>query len=208
MKKSAVLIVILVVNGIMSNVFSQTKTSLKNLLNNVVEDAVNSVTNKITTLTPEDIASTWKYSAPACEFESGEVLKDAGGKLIAAEVESQLTDIYSKAGITASTFGYSFADSTFTNQYKKINLKGVYSLNGTDKQIDMTYQVAGLIRLGESSAKIEKNGDKLVLLFDAQKLVKILSTLSAKTSSTTLKTVNSILSSYKNVLIGYELTRQ
>ena len=123
MKKSAVLIVILVVNGIMSNVFSQTKTSLKNLLNNVVEDAVNSVTNKITTLTPEDIAGTWKYSAPACEFESGEVLKDAGGKLIAAEVESQLTDIYSKAGITASTFGYSFADSTFTNQYKKINLK-------------------------------------------------------------------------------------
>ena len=186
------MIIVLVANGIMSNVFSQTKTSLKNLLNNVVEDAVNSVTNKITTLTPEDIAGSWKYSAPACEFESGEVLKDAGGKLIAAEVESQLTDIYTKAGITASTFGYSFADSTFTNQYKKINLKGTYSLNGTDKQIDMTYQVAGLIRLGESSAKIEKNGDNLVLLFDAQKLVKILSTLSAKTSSTTLKTVNSI----------------
>ena len=93
MKKSAVLIIVLVANGIMSNVFSQTKTSLKNLLNNVVEDAVNSVTNKITTLTPEDIAGSWKYSAPACEFESGEVLKDAGGKLIAAEVESQLTDI-------------------------------------------------------------------------------------------------------------------
>ena len=92
------MIIVLVANGIMSNVFSQTKTSLKNLLNNVVEDAVNSVTNKITTLTPEDIAGTWKYSAPACEFESGEVLKDAGGKLIAAEVESQLTDIYTKAG--------------------------------------------------------------------------------------------------------------
>ena len=187
---------------------------LGGLLKNVASDALSSVANKIIPLTEEDLEGTWMYAGPACEFGGDNFLKDASGMVLAAEVETKLTDIYTKAGITPTTFGYSFsaADKTFTTQYKKINLKGSFTLDSENKQLELVYQVLGLVSMGDTSAKIQKTGNKITLLFDAQKLAKLVSTLtsvgSTLTSSSILKTLDSVLSSYDNVMLGFDLTKQ
>lgn len=191
-----------------TTIFSSHAQSLKDLFNSSnVKDAVSNLVSGISGVKQSDLQGTWTYVSPACSFTSEDLLKKAGGAIAANEVNEKLSGIYTKIGITPAKFGYTFADSTFVNKFMGKNSKGAYTFNAEDQELNLQYQVAGLINIGQSSAKIEKSGNNIKLLFNADKLLQILTKLSSMSKSSTIKAIGSIADGYDGMLIGFELSK-
>ena len=92
---------------------ASSQISLKDLFSSSsIEEAVGSILGG-QSLTAEALNGTWKYSKPACEFKSDDLLKKAGGALAASQIEDKLAEIYTKVGITEEMkYTFNAADST------------------------------------------------------------------------------------------------
>ena len=80
------------------------------------------------------------------------------------------------------------ADSTFTSTVGKKTLKGTYSYNASTKQVDLKY-----LKLLNLHAKVNCSSSSLELLFNSDKLLKLMAFIGSKSSSTALKTVSSLV---------------
>ena len=151
--------------------------SLKDLLN---KDNISKVVNAITG-TPEtiDMTGTWTYSGSAVEFESDNLLM--------------------KEGQMSFTFN---ADSTFTSTVGKKKLSGTYSYNASTKQVDLKY-----LKLLNLHAKVNCTSNSMDLLFNSDKLLKLMTFLGSKTNSTALKTVSSLAENYDGMMLGFGLKK-
>ena len=56
-------------------------------------------------------------------------------------------------------------------------------------------------------AKVNYTTQQMDLLFEADKLLKLITFLSSKSSSATLKAISSLADSYDGMMLGYELKR-
>ena len=163
--------------------------SLKDLLN---KDNISKVVNAITG-TPEtiDMTGTWTYSGSAVEFES------------ATMAENKLNEQLSKVGIKEGQMSFTFnADSTFTSTVGKKKLNGTYSYNASTKQVDLKY-----LKLLNLHAKVNCTSNSMDLLFNSDKLLKLMTFLGSKTNSTALKTVSSLAENYDGMMLGFGLKK-
>ena len=183
--------------------------SLGDLLNSsTVNKVVSTITGNEASLTVADLAGTWTYSAPACKFESDDLLKSAGGEVVASQLKDKLATYYEKAGITPSRVSFSFADSTMVMTYGSAKLNGYVTKNEESGKFKMTFTlVGGHIPVMETDPEITKNGNTMEILFDVEKLVNVMITIASKTQSSTLQTIGNLLSEYDGVLMGFELTK-
>lgn len=184
--------------------------SLGDLFNSsTVDKVVGALTNKDATLTVADLAGTWRYSAPACKFESDDLLKSAGGEVVASTLKDKLATYYEKAGITSSRVSFSFADTTMVMTYGSAKLNGYVVKDEPSGKFVVTFTlVGGHIPVMVMDAEITKSGNTMEILFDVEKLVNVMTTIASKTQSSTLQTISNLLSEYDGVLMGFELTKQ
>ena len=175
--------------------------SWKDLLN---KDNISKVVNAITG-TPEtiDMTGTWNYKGSAVEFESENLLMKAGGAAAATMAENKLDEQLSKVGIKAGQMNFTFnADSTFTSTVGKKTLKGTYSYDASAKQVDLKF-----LKLLNLHAKVNCSSSSLELLFNSDKLLKLLAFIGSKSNSTALKTVSSLADNYDGMMLGFELSK-
>lgn len=183
--------------------------SLKDLLNSqTVKNAVTAVTGG-TQISVENLQGTWTYTGPAVQLEGDNVLKDITGSVAATEMEKKLKTYCDKVGIEEGIFNYTFnSDSTFTSQLKKGTLKGTYTFDTSAKTVSFNYSVLGSGRaLTTLTARVVLSQDQLALLFDADKLMKFLTTLSSLTNSTALQAVTKLANEYDGMLVGFNLKK-
>ena len=103
-----------------------------------------------------------------------------------------------KVGIVEGVFNYVFnSDSTFTSALKRGSLKGTYSVSPEDKTVTVSTLTAHVVL----------SGNELTLLFNADKLLKFLSTVSSISSNTTLKAINKLASEYDGMMLGFDLKK-
>ena len=185
---------------------ARAQSGLSGLFNkNTLSEVAGSLLSK-STLSAADLEGTWRYASAACVFESDDLLKKAGGAVAASQLADKLDGIYSKVGLKPGSFSFTFGpDSTFTSTLGSRTLKGTYSLG--EGTVTLHYKAAGLVKAGSVTAHTQKAGDKLSMLFDADKLLKLLSTLCSITQNATLAAVARIADGYDGMLIGYEMTR-
>ena len=118
----------------------------------------------------------------AVEFESDNLLMKAGGAAAATMAENKLNEQLSKIGIKDGQMSFTFnADSTFTSTVGKKTLKGTYSYNASTKQVDLKY-----LRLLNLHAKVNCSSNSLELLFNSDKLLKLMAFIGSKSNSTAL----------------------
>jgi hypothetical protein len=157
-----------------------------------------------TTLSQKDIIGTWRYSSADCVFESENFLMKAGGEVAAAKVEEKINATLTKLGLTGEQITFTFnADNTYTATIKGRVIQGTYALDVANKKLTLTY----LNGLGTITPQIAKTGNKMSLLYDADKLLKFLTTISAVSNNSTLKSLSTLLESYDGMLIGWELQK-
>lgn len=175
--------------------------SLKDLFNkDNLEKVVNAVTNK----NDIQMTGTWRFTGSALEFESDNLLQKAGGSLAASTLEKKLDEQLQKIGIKAGELSFTFnADSTFTATVGSKPLKGTYSYDRSSQKANLKFaKIIGL------NAKVNCTSSSMDLLFNADKLLQLLTYLSSKSNNTTLKTIGSLAESYDGMLVGLGLEKQ
>ena len=161
--------------------------SLKDILNSsAVKNAVTSVTGG-KAVTFENLQGTWMYVNP----------------------EKKMKEYCAKVGIVEGVFNYVFnSDSTFTSALKRGSLKGTYSVSPEDKTVTLRYTVGNKkLTVSTLTAHVVLSGNELTLLFNADKLLKFLSTVSSISSNTTLKAINKLASEYDGMMLGFDLKK-
>ena len=153
--------------------------SIKDLFNKEnIEKAVNAVTGKSTA----DMTGTWSYTGSAIEFESDNLLQKAGGAVAATAAEKKLDEQLAKVG--------------------QKSMKGSYSYNASTQKVNLKF--AKLIGM---NAKVNATSTTMDLLFESDKLLKLITFLSSKSSNSTLKSIGSLANSYDGMMLGFSLQK-
>ena len=175
--------------------------SLKDLLNKEnIEKVVNAVTGKSTA----SMEGTWIYTGSAIEFESDNLLQKAGGSVAAGAAESKLNEQLAKVGIKEGQMSFTFnADSTFTAKVGAKSIKGTYSYDTSTQHVNLKF-----MKLIPLNAKVNCTSAKMDLLFNSDKLLKLITLISSKSNNTTLKTIGSLANSYDGMMLGFALKKE
>ncbi|NVK92563.1 DUF4923 family protein [Bacteroides sp. L10-4] len=169
--------------------------SIKDLFNKEnIEKAVNVVTGKSTA----NMTGTWSYTGSAIEFESDNLLQKAGGTVAATAAEKKLDEQLAKAGIKAGQMSF-----TFSAKVGQKSMKGSYSYNASTQKVNLKF--AKLIGM---NAKVNATSKTMDLLFESDKLLKLITFLSSKSSNSTLKSIGSLANSYDGMMLGLSLQKQ
>ncbi|MBM6890944.1 DUF4923 family protein [Bacteroides caecigallinarum] len=169
---------------------------------NKVEETVSKVNESVS------MVGTWKYTAPDCKFESDDLLSKAGGEVAAKKVEEQMSNYLSKLGFNENTVYVFNADSTYTSTVAGRSINGTYSYNKDTKEVTLKTKI-GLKLTAQVSTSV-LNGGSMSLLFNADKLMSLAQTVTGAVAgkSATVGTLNTVLSQYDGLLLGFEMKKQ
>lgn len=170
------------------------------IIGNVI-DGVFSSSN----ITVADIAGSYVSDGPAVTFKSENFLQKAGGIAGAATLESKLAPYYSQYGLTGLTLDID-KDSNFTMKVKGIKLSGTIIKNEGDGTFDFNLQALGM-NVGKFTAYIEKSLGNLKVMFDADKLLQIISTVAKFTGNSVAGALGDLLGSYDGACIGFKMSK-
>lgn len=155
-------------------------------------------------VTQQDLAGTWQYTEPECVFESENLLAKAGGAVASTKIETQLSTALAKAGIKPGVCSFTFADdNTYTATVGGRSLRGSYEIGADGKSVKMTY----LGGLGSATPKVVKNAGGISLLYESDKLLKLLSAVSALSGSSAAQSLGKMLENYDGLYIGMKLKK-
>ena len=159
-------------------------------------------------LTVEDLQGNWVYAAPACKFKSDDFLKSAGGDLVASQISQKLAPLYEKIGVTTEKFAILFDDKgTYTLTYGQIPLQGGVKKSEETGFFDFEFIKIGDLALATTPTYIEKSGNTMLLLYEADKLVALMRDIVGVLGISTLDCIFQLLDEYEGVLIGFEMKK-
>ncbi|MDD3789490.1 MAG: DUF4923 family protein [Petrimonas sp.] len=153
----------------------------------------------------QDIAGKWNYQGTACLFETDNLLKKAGGAVVANKVEKQFNDYCRKVGIKEGKSDFVFnADSTYSAKLGLARLKGKYSIDKETNLITMSY----MLGMGKLRATPVQSGNNLKLMFEADGFLKMMKTLSMFTKDNSIEILAAMADMYDGMLLGFDLDRE
>ena len=153
--------------------------------------------------TKDKIVGTWVYEEPAVLLSSDNTLKNIGGKLASSTIEKKLKDKLEGYGFKKGSVKMVFdSEGNFTQTFLGKDIKGTYTIE--DKNIILKYggkvsQVIGTTQL---------DGNNLLIVMDASKLLKYVNVLGDIAQNSMLKTATSFLSSMDGLECGLKLIKQ
>ncbi len=162
-----------------------------------------SIFSKDKVATKDQIVGTWTYQEPAVVMTSDNVLENLGGKVAANALEKRLKTNLEKYGFKSGAITMTFdADGNFTQKFKKRTLKGTYTIE--DKNVVLKYggQVSQIV------GTTQIDGNDLLIVMDATKLLKYVKILGSLSQNTALKGATTILGNMKGMECGLKLTKK
>ena len=172
--------------------------SIKDILSGVISNVVG---DKATT--ESSFKGTWKYNAPACEFESDNLLAKAGGTAAAEKIEKRVAPLLKSVGVNGIVYTFD-GKGNYTSKIKKSVTEGTYKFDSKAKTITFTPTIGMAY-----TAHVAVQGSTMTLTFEADKLMTTLKTISNATSklSTTAALINTLMNSYSGMRVGFELKK-
>lgn len=172
--------------------------SIKDILSGVISNVVG---DKATT--ESSLKGTWKYNAPACEFESDNLLAKAGGTAAAEKIEKRVAPLLKSVGVNGIVYTFD-GKGNYTSKIKKRVTEGTYKFDSKAKTITFTPTIGMAY-----TAHVAVQGSTMTLTFEADKLMTTLKTISNATSklSTTAALINTLMNSYSGMRVGFELKK-
>ncbi len=150
----------------------------------------------------QNLIGAWNYSGPGCAFMSENLLAKAGGEMAAVQIEEKLLPYYQQVGISSSNTAITFGeDGTFSAKIAGTPLSGSYTFDEATQQIKLKTLLFSM----NCYAKKELNG--ISVLFEANKLLTILQTMSALSGNKDMQTIGDLSKNYDGVRIGFDMRK-
>ena len=177
------------------NVAVADSSFLKNLLKDVV--------GAITTVKEDAIYGTGMYKGAACRFLTDDLLKKAGGELAANELEKKLDETLAKVGVKEGVSYYTFnEDKTFSTKLGKKVLEGTYVYDLENQTMELTF-----FKLAKMQVAVRREGKNMNLLFDADKILKLLTAISSFSNMKSVVALGKLAEQYDGLQMGYQLEK-
>ena len=152
--------------------------------------------------TKDRIVGTWTYTEPAVVFTSSNVLSSIGGKMAASTIENKLQTQLEKVGIKKGMMTMTFDESgNFTQTIGSRNTSGTYTISNNS----VTLNYGGTVKQIVGTTQLD--GNDLLIVMDASKLLKFANVLSSLSGSSTLSTLGSAISSISGMQVGLKLNK-
>lgn len=149
-----------------------------------------------------EIPGTWNYVGVAVEFVSDNMLTNAGGALAASTVEDKLAPMLTKLGIKPGAFSFTFnEDGTVTTLVGKKTVSGKWTYD------DKTEVVTITLGPKEYKTRMTISGDNINILFEANKILDLVKSISSKSSNSTIMAIGAVANTYDGMNIGFECER-
>ncbi|VBB46364.1 conserved exported hypothetical protein [uncultured Paludibacter sp.] len=181
--------------------YSQNKTESDSI------SALSKIWNKLiksSSFSQKDLQGRWDYKSTACKFETENLLKKAGGALVATQVEDAFNEYCEKIGIKEGRCYFVFnSDSTYSAKLGIFKLSGKYLMDNKTKIITMSYALG----IGKMHAIAAKSGNNLKLYFDADGFLKMMKTLSLFTNNNKVEILAKMSELYDGMLLGFDLDK-
>ena len=133
---------------------------------------------------------------------SENLLAKAGGEVAAVQIEDKLRPYYQQVGLSSSNTYIIFKeDGTFSSKIAGTPFSGNYTFDEATQKITLR----GLLLSVNCYTKREING--ISILFEANKLLTVLQTMSALSGNKDLQTIGDLSKQYDGVRIGFDMTR-
>lgn len=171
---------------------------------NVLEDILNTVMGK-TPLTYKNMEGTWNFNKSAVAFETDNLLKKAGGAVVASQVQAKLDESTKSLGITSTNTTFTFhADSTYSAKIRGVKISGKYTIDPQTKTVKMNY----LMGVANMNAVAVVSTRDMKLLFDADSFLKLMKFISQFTNNTSIEVLGKMADMYDGMLMGFDLKKQ
>ena len=184
-----------------SNTSKQSTSDTKQNVGNLIGNLISSVTGDLTT-TQANLIGEWSYTDPSVQFESENMLTQAGGSAIATKCETKLAQYYKVVGIKPGAVVFTFAeDGTCTYAVGSRKSQGTYVFNKEDKTVSITTATGQTVK-----TYVTISGSKMALCFDGTKLLTLFNSISSKFQA--LSTVSALASNYNGMKVGFKFERK
>ena len=210
MKKNIIKLAVMVLMLIGGGNSASAQLNLGNILggitgNSNTSDLVSGLTSIFSSnkqATADNIVGTWSYDSPAIVFESEDFLTKTGAALAANKLETSIQNTLAKYGITKDKFSITFKeDGTFTETIRGKSYSGKWAVE--DSKLQLTYQLKTM------EITTQKEGDQLMFVTDASKLLNLIQTLGAKTATrSSFSTISALAKNIKGMKVGLTLVKE
>ena len=204
MMMKAVMMMVMLMVGV-----SVQAQDISDVLNSVLggsgDDAVSNLTSIFSSkkqATKENVIGTWSYTDPAIVFTSDNFLAKAGSKIAANKLEKKIQEYLTRYGIKPGAFTMTFnEDGTFTETLNGKTAKGKWTVK--DSKLMLT--AAGVKSLAVTT---QVSGKEMMFVTDATKLLNLFKTFGAKSSSSQIRTITSLMKSINGMQAGVTMRKQ
>ena len=191
---------------------SATQASAQKWLN-LLKTAATTIVDEATQgqLTALAIIGEWNYFQPSVRLSSDkDVLSELTAAAITSSLQTKLIPYYETIGINSDMCKFVFnEDGTFASTFGKNTYVGTYTFEPTTNQLALKYgaenSLAALFDMGSVPAFAYINGGQLQIVFTADKLLAMITSLGSNISS--LSSFTSLIKNYNGLKIGFELSK-
>lgn len=150
------------------------------------------------------IVGTWTYQQPSIQFESSNLLAQAGGAMASQSIVNKISPYYEKVGIKPGvakitlnqnkTCAITLSNRTINGNYTYDSTTGTITVNGTTG-----------IKLFTAYVSVSLN--QLSLTLDTSNLLSLVKNAASKSSNSTVSTLSSLSSSFNGMKTGFLFTK-
>jgi len=155
------------------------------------------------TASATSIIGTWTYQEPTVQFQSENLLAQAGGIYAAQTIVTKLTPYYEKFGFKSGALKVTFKnDNTCSIVYGTTTIPGTYTYNSSTN----TLNIKGL-NVINISAYVTLSYNQLALTFDSSKLLSLVSVLGGSNASAQTSAISQLANSYTGMKTGFLMVK-
>lgn len=184
---------------------NQTTQTLVNSGTGILDNVLSGLFSR-SPLTQKELVGTWNYTGSDAVFESENLLAQAGGTIIASQIEGKVDAQLAKYGIKKGVTRFVFnRDNTFNISMGGRNFGGTYQFDEKSRTLTLSTMM-GLMTL---SPKVARTTGGISVLFEADKLLTLASGVSSLLgqSNTQMGVLSGIISNYSGLRLGLQMKR-
>ena len=155
------------------------------------------------TTTRSALVGKWTYDEPAIQFESENLLKQAGGVVASEGVAEKISPYFEKMGFKNGSFSLELRDdNTCTYTIGNRTFDGTYDFDDKTKKLTLKTPLFPL-----PAAYLSIVNDQMAVTYDSSKLMNLVQVAGLVSNQPTLSAVSKLADSYDGMKTGFTFKR-